>query len=297
MLDTRTLRHFVAVAQELHFGRAARRLNISQPPLSISIRQLEGRLGVQLFARTQRVVELTVAGQVLLQKALPLLQQLEEAATAAQAAAKGHRGQIRVGYTAASAYEVIPLVMAAYQARFPGVELLLQEMVSTEQVTALRQQQLDLGVLRPIPMRAPLRSMCLLRESLVVALPRSHPLASADTVSLHELDKLPFIGFNPNDAPYFNGMVEEVLHRARVQPRIAQRATQTQAVVALVAAGLGVALVPQSCERIRIENLVFRHLSPSLDSRAEIHLCWNRDNDAALVANFIATATGAIAGA
>lgn len=292
MLDTRSLRQFVAVAQELHFGRAARRLNISQPPLSIGIRQLEERLGVQLLARSQRVVELTRAGQVLLERAVPILQQLEEAVVATQA--KGYQGQLRIGYTAASAYEVVPKVMSAYQARYPDVELLLQEMVSTEQLAALRLQHLDVGILRPTQVRAPLRSVCLLREPLVLALPAAHPLACAASVSLAQLDGESFIGFSLRDAPYFNSMVEEVLHRARVQPRVVQRATQTHAVVALVAAGLGIALVPQTCERIRIENVVFRPLSEPLQGQAEVHLCWNRDSSAPLVENFVATACAAL---
>lgn len=294
MLDSRTLRQFVAVAQELHFGRAARRLNISQPPLSIGIRQLEEQLGVKLFARNQRVVELTRAGQALLDKAVPILQGLEEAAAAAQAAALGYEGQLRIGYTAASAYEVIPRVMAAFQALYPGVELILQEMVSTEQLAALRLQQLDIGILRPAQVRAPLRSVCLMREPLVVALPAAHPLASARAVSLKQIDGTPFIGFSLKDAPYFNSMVEELLHRVRVQPRILQRATQTHAVVALVAAGMGVALVPQACERIRIENLVFRPLQDELHAGAEMHMCWNRDNSPQMVKNFVVTATQAM---
>lgn len=295
MLDTRSLRQFVAVAQELHFGRAARRLNISQPPLSIGIRQLEERLGVQLLARSQRVVELTRAGQVLLERVVPILQQLEEAVVATQATAKGYQGQLRIGYTAASAYEVVPKVMSAYQARYPDVELLLQEMVSTDQLAALRLQQLDVGILRPTQVRAPLRSVCLLREPLVAALPASHPLACAASVSLAQLDGESFIGFSLKDAPYFHSMVEEVLHRARVQPRVVQRATQTHAVVALVAAGLGTALVPQTCERIRIENVVFRPLSDPMPNHAEVHLCWNRDSSAPLIENFVATACAALA--
>lgn len=294
MLDTRALRHFVAVAQELHFGRAAKRLNISQPPLSISIRQLEERMGVRLFARTQRVVELTPAGQVLLEKAVPILRQLEEAETATQGAAKGYQGQLRIGYTAASAYEVVPKVMAAFQARYPHVELLLQEMVSTQQLAGLRQDQLDVGILRPTQVRAPLRSVCLLHENLVVALPASHPLAAQSAISLRQLHQAAFIAFSLNEAPYFNAMVEEVLHRARVQPRIVQRATQTHAVVALVAAGLGVALVPQTCERIRIENLVFRPIAEAIETGAEVHLCWNRDSSAPLVQNFVTTSVEAL---
>lgn len=295
MLDTRSLRHFVAVAQELHFGRAARRLNISQPPLSISIRQLEERMGAALFVRNQRSVELTPAGRVLLNKALLILEELENAVSAAQAAAKGYHGVLRIGYTAASAYEAVPRVIAAYQQRYPLVELELLEMVSTEQIVALRQQRLDLGVLRPVPIKAPLRSHCLLRESLVVAVPQSHPLALCDRIALADCDGVPFIGFDLRNAPYFNSMVEEILHHAHVAPRFVQRATQTHAVVAMVAAGLGLALVPETCTRIRMENLAFKPLHEPPAVGPEVHLCWNRESDSPLIGNFVETAKHALA--
>lgn len=294
MLDTRSLRHFVAVAQELHFGRAARRLNISQPPLSISIRQLEERMGIALFVRNQRSVELTPAGRVLLNKALLILEALENAVSAAQAAAKGYHGVLRIGYTAASAYEAVPRVIAAYQQRYPLVELELLEMISTEQVAALRQQRIDLGVLRPVPIKAPLRSHRLLRESLVVAVPQSHPLALRKRIALADLDGQPFIGFDLRHAPYFNAMVEGVLHHARVAPRLVQRATQTHAVVALVAAGLGLALVPETCTRISMNNLTFKPLHKPPAAGPEVHLCWNRESDSPLIDNFVETAQHAL---
>lgn len=153
----------------------------------------------------------------------------ENAVSAAQAAAKGYHGVLRIGYTAASAYEAVPRVIAAYRQRYPLVELELLEMVSTEQIVALRQQRLDLGVLRPVPIKAPLRSHCPLRESLVVAMPQSHPLALCDRIALSDCDGVPFIGFDLRNAPYFNSMVEEILHHAHVAPRFVQRATQTHA--------------------------------------------------------------------
>jgi DNA-binding transcriptional LysR family regulator len=245
MIDTRSLRHFVAVAQELHFGQAARRLNMSQPPLSISIRQLEERLGVPLFIRSQRSVELTPAGSELLTRALHILEALEHATSAVRAVAKGCHGVLRIGYTAASAYQAVPTLIAAYQQHFPLVELELLEMVSAQQVTSLLQHRIDVGVLRPIPIKAPLQSHAILQESLVVAVHPSHPLAQQDTVALADLDGAAFIGFDLSHAAYFNAMVEKVLHHAGVTPRVLQRAIHTHAVVAMVAAGLGLALVPE----------------------------------------------------
>lgn len=203
----------------------------------------------------------------------------ENAVSAAQAAAKGYHGVLRIGYTAAAAYEAVPRVIAAYRQRYPLVELELLEMVSTEQIVALRQQRLDLGVLRPVSIKAPLRSHCLLRESLVVAVPQSHPLALCDRIALSDCDGVPFIGFDLRNAPYFNSMVEEILHHAHVAPRFVQRATQTHAVVAMVAAGLGLALVPETCTRIRMENLAFKPLREPPAVGPEVHLCWNRESD------------------
>ena len=185
-------------------------------------------------------------------------------------------------------------MIAAYQRSYPLVELELLEMVSIEQVTALRQQKIDLGVLRPVPIKAPLRSMCLLREPLVVAVPQSHPLAQRSHIALADCHDLPFIGFDLRSAPYFNSMVEEVLHQAHVAPRFRQRATQTHAVVAMVAAGLGLALVPEACTRIRMENLAFRPLREPTAVEPEVHLCWNRQSDSPLIDNFVETAKRAL---
>jgi DNA-binding transcriptional LysR family regulator len=247
-----------------------------------------------LFLRNQRSVELTPAGRVLLDKALLILEELEDAVAATQAAGKGYHGVLRIGYTAASAYKAVPEVIAAYQQCYPLVVLELLEMVSTEQVTALRQQKIDLGVLRPVPIKAPLRSLCLLREPLVVAVPLSHPLAQRPCIALADCHGAPFIGFDLRSAPYFNAMVEEVLHHARIAPRFVQRATQTHAVVAMVAAGLGLALVPETCMRIQMENLAFRPLAEPLEIGAEVHLCWNREADSVLKDNFIETAQRAL---
>lgn len=294
MLDTRSLRHFVAVAQELHFGRAARRLNISQPPLSVSIRQLEERLQARLFKRTQRSVQLTAAGAVLLRHALQILEQMEQAEAMTHAAARGHHELLRIGYTAATAYAVIPRVMGAFHRAYPLVELVLHEMVSTEQLLALRQQQLDIGVLRPTQLASPLKTACVMREPLVLALHSAHPLATRKRVRLESLQDLPFIAFRHETAPYFHGMVDELLKRAGVRPRIVQRATQTHALAALAAAGLGVAVVPQTCERIHIEGLVFRPFSDVGLPRAEIHVCWNSRHDLPLIDRFADTAVQAM---
>ena len=294
MLDTRSLRHFVAVAQELHFGRAARRLNISQPPLSVSIRQLEERLQARLFKRTQRLVQLTAAGATLLRHALQILEQMEQAEAMTHAAARGHHGVLRIGYTAATAYSVIPRVLGAFHRAYPLVELVLHEMVSTEQLLALRQQQLDIGVLRPISMVAPVRSSCVMREPLLLALHSEHPLAARKSVRLASLQDLPFIAFRQDSAPYFHGMVDGLLKGANVRPRVVQRATQTHAVAALVAAGLGVAVVPKACERIQIEDLVFRPISDPRLVRAEVHVCWNSLHDLPLIDQFADTAVRAM---
>ncbi|MEJ7138793.1 LysR substrate-binding domain-containing protein [Amphibiibacter pelophylacis] len=288
--DTRALRYFVAVAEELHFGRAAQRLHMSQPPLSIQIRQLEESLGVRLLHRTQRTVSLTYAGEVFLAQVREGLARLDEAVDSARAAARGQAGLLRVGYTAASAYAAIPALIHAYKLRYPQVEVALHERVTSVQLQELADARLDVGLVRPRVEAPGLASELLMRERLVVAVPADHPLAARPGLTVGDLHDVPFIGFSPQTARYFHDMIETLLAESAVQPRLVQRATQLHAVVALVSAGLGLALVPDASARVQMDRVVFRPLQGEGLPRPELLLCWRRSSTSPLLGHFLEAA-------
>lgn len=289
-LETRQLRYFVAVAEELHFGRAADRLHISQPPLSQQIRQLETQLGVQLFERTKRSVKLTHPAEVFLAQARAALASLDDAVDAVRAAARGEAGYLRLGCTAASAYSVVPTLMRRFKEHYPLVEVALHERFTAEQARDLAEARLDIGLLR-LPVDQPgLVTEKLLQERLVVAIPADHRLASEPSLDVADLDGQPFIGFSREGARYFHDMIEGVLAAGGISPRVVQRATQLHVVAALVSAGLGLAVVPDAAAHVLVDRVVYRPVRADRLPRPELHLCWRRENLTPLVRNFLAVA-------
>lgn len=289
-LEARQLRYFVAVAEELHFGRAALRLHMSQPPLSQQIRQLEEGLGVTLFERTQRSVKLTYAGQVLLAQARNALSKLEEAVDVVRAAARGEAGFLRCGYTAASTYAVIPAVMYAFKQRYPQVEVALRESLSGDQYRDIHEGRLDVGLVRPFGALPDLATEKLIEEKLIVAIPSQHPLAQQRIIDVSDIHGQPFVGFSSFGSQYFHDMVEGLLSDEKVVPALVQRATQPHAVIALVSAGLGLAIVPDASARVHMDRVVYRPLHASRLPRPELHLCWRRENITPLIRNFMTSA-------
>jgi DNA-binding transcriptional LysR family regulator len=188
-MELRHLRYFITVAEELHFGRAAERLNMTQPPLSQQIRQLEDELGVQLFNRVGRNIELSVAGRVFLEETQQTLVQVEHAVQAARRAARGEIGRLVVGFVGTAAYRVLPSTLRVFQERFPGVEVALREMTTLDQAKALRAEQMDVGFLRPPVDSNGLEIETVFREPLVVALRETHPLTVNEHLTLEMLAK------------------------------------------------------------------------------------------------------------
>ncbi len=286
-MELRHLRYFVAVAEELHFGRAAARMHISQPPLSQQIRRLEQALGTTLFHRTQRHVQLTHAGQVLLAHIKPLLARWDETPGILAAAQRGDAGFLRVGFTAASAYYLIPTAIGTFTRQFPAVELTLHEMISNDQVQDLLQDRLDVGLMRPHARHPQLMNRKLLQEPFMVVLPTHHPLAAREAIDLPSLQGLPVISFTPDNSPYLRDMVEGLLSRNGHKPAIAQRATQPHTLVSLVAAGLGIALVPELTSRNRLDGVVYRPLAVDDPPVVEMYVCWRMQAMSPLLENFL----------
>jgi len=263
MIDLRRLRAFVAVAEELHFGRAARRLSMSQPPLSVQIRELERELGAPLLTRTQRRVELTAAGATLLVEARRLLAQAEAAIERTRRTARGELGHLTIGFVSTADYSLLPLLVRRFRARHPDIGLTLRELTGDRQLALLAQGELDLGLMYG-PLRAPaLASRVVLRERLIAALPATHPLARRRTVAAKALRAEGLILFPRPLAPGLYDSAIGVCQRAGYAPRIAQEAVQMQTILGLVAGGLGVALVPACMALLKRPDVAYLPITPA----------------------------------
>lgn len=288
-MEYRHLRYFVAVAEELHFTRAAARLHISQQPLSQQIKGLEDELGVELFRRTSRRVELTEAGHVFLGEVRDLFAQTERAVRRAKQAADGTLGELTVGYSGSTLYNVMPETVRVYAERYPGVTLNLRELCTPEQEEALLKGALDVGLLA-LPVSSPeLAYETLLSDPLVAALPAHHPLTSHPQVALRDLTREPFVLYERDQKALFHDLVVSLCHDAGFSPRVTQYATTEQAVIGLVAAGAGVAVVTASQQHLERAGVAYRVLN-DVTTTVEIAVAWRRDERSAKVENFVATA-------
>ncbi|MER2265248.1 LysR substrate-binding domain-containing protein [Methylobacterium oxalidis] len=292
MLDFSQLRCFVAVAEELHFGRAASRLNMTQPPLSRQIQVLERILDVQLLDRTSRSVRLTAAGRSFLPEARHILRLAETATHVTRQVAAGRSGVLKLGFTAASAYDFLPRLVIACREALPDVMLSLREMVTKDQVEGLLSGQIDAGLIRPPVTHPELDATLALAEPLVAALPADHPLATRDALTLSDFAGAPFIAYAPHEAHYFHDLVVTLFAEAGVQPSVRQQLTQIHSILALVRAGLGLALVPAAAECLRFEAVAFRPLALPQARPAELFLTWRREQDDPLLGRLLAVVAG-----
>jgi DNA-binding transcriptional LysR family regulator len=260
-MELRLLRSFVAVAEERHFGRAAERLHMAQPPLSQQIRRLENELGVQLLHRTTRRVELAPAGEVLLARARAILEAVEQAAEDSRRAATGEVGRISIGFTGSTTYEMLPVVASALRQELPGVELELHgEMLTPAQVLGLVDGSLDVGLLRPPVRERSLTVEVIRSEPLIAALPAGHRLAAADAVPVEELADEPFVAYPSQFRSVLHDAVEEACAVHGFLPSVAIEAAETSTLVSFVAAGVGVSLVPASTTAMTVTGAVYRPL-------------------------------------
>jgi DNA-binding transcriptional LysR family regulator len=287
MFDFSQLRCFAAVAEELHFGRAAARLNMTQPPLSRQIQVLERILDVQLLERTSRSVRLTAAGRSFLPEAQRILRLAETATHVTRQVAAGRAGVLKLGFTAASAYDFLPRLVTALRQTLPDVTLSLREMVSKDQVEELLAGRIDAALVRPPVTHPDLIAVRALAEPLVVALPAGNPLALRDQLTPGDLGLEPLIAYAPNEARYFHDLVLGLFTEAGIQPRIVQQLTQIHSILALVRSALGIALVPAAAERLRFEDVVFRPLALPAPRPVELVLAWRRAADEPLIAQLV----------
>jgi DNA-binding transcriptional LysR family regulator len=277
MFELSQLRCFVAVAEELHFGRAAARLNMTQPPLSRQVQLLEHALDILLLARTSRSVQLTPAGRAFLPDARRILQLADGAGLTARRVARGEAGSIMLGCTAAASYSLLPRVVAFTTAQMPGIDLVLKEMVTAEQMEALASGGLDLGFVRHPFDRRQVDSTCILREPLLLAVPRDHVLVTGPEPAIADLDGQPFIMWSPLEARYFHDLITGLCATAGAVPRHVQYISQTHTILALVSAGLGLALVPEAARALHFEGVILRPIRSRRRAEAELHMVWQHD--------------------
>lgn len=286
-MEQRHLRQFVAVAEELHFTRAAKRLCVAQPALSGQIRRLERELGVELFRRTRRRVELTEAGRVFLEEARRSLAQLEWAVEAARRAGRGEVGRLALGFVGPATYSVLPPLLSAFHRRYPDVELDVTEMNSGLQLPALTAGRLQLGFLRPPAHADGLRLETVLREGVGVALPRGHRLAAASRVPASDLAGERLLLFRRDLEPTLFDAYAQYFAEVEATPRIVQLANPLHLILALVAAGLGIALVPAAIRNLRYPDIVYRPLTPQ-PPRVALAAAWRPDDPSPVLAAFLA---------
>lgn len=288
------MRYFVAVAEEKNFTRAAERLMIAQSPLSQQIKKLEHELGVELFVRTTRSVELTHAGSVFYDRARLLLARSDEAIADAKKAAEGQLGRLSLGFTGTATYELLPALVRAFQDRNPDVQLdLHSEMLTPSQVEGLLEGRIDVGVLRPPVNAEGLVVEVVRQEPLVLAMPTQHPLAGARSLSLADLADEPFISY-PSDPPSsVYSVVVEAYRRAGFVPKVRQELAETASMVAMVAAGMGIALVPESVRQLRINGATFRQLT-SPQVTVQLALAYREGQVSPVVRRYLETARAVV---
>ena len=287
-MELRQLRYFVAVAEERHFGRAAKRLRLSQPPLSTQIKGLEEELGVKLFQRSTRQVALTDAGRTFLERAEGILEAVEEAKEAAKGADEGARGRLEIGFISSATLGLLPPAIRLFRERFGGVEIELRELTSAQQIDALYAGEIRVGLVR-LPLRAPgLRFEPLQEESFLVALPSGHPLEALESVPLEAMVDQPLIFFTRQLMPSLHAQIVELFQRVGAFPNVVQHAVHLQTIVGLVASDVGLAILPEPAERFSREGVVYRSLDAP-DATSWVGLAWVEGDESKLVKNFVRT--------
>lgn len=267
MPTLRQLRYFATVARELHFGRAARRLHMSQPPLSDQLRKLEEELGVLLLERDRRSVRLTDEGRFFLDEAERILAAVDRAVEQVGELKAGIRGTLRIAFVGSAGFVVLPTILKHFRREHPDVRLVLSEMTTAEQQYALPEGRVDVGIAREASGSAELVEVPVAPEPLVVALPSGHPLAALTRIPLRALAEEDFI-FQPRSIGLrYHDLLLSACHEAGFSPRIVQEANQLQTHVNLVAAGMGTSLLPGSVRVLRMPGLVYRELeAPAVES-------------------------------
>jgi DNA-binding transcriptional LysR family regulator len=285
-IELRHLECFIAVAEELSFARAAERLHLSQPPVSRHIKQLEDELGVELFTRTTRSVQLTNAGSVYLNEARAICAQMSKGVQAARMAARGEVGELTLGYEASSAYDALPRALKVFRDQFPAIEVTLTQMDTDEQAQALKESRIDLGfVVPPIHDRS-LHAETVTRERLLLALPSDHRLAQKRSIDLSALASESFILSPRSKRCGLYDQVIRVCRGAGFSPKVVQEANEMQIMLGFIAAGIGITLLPAHAAHLQRPGVTFRPILPK-SACVELALAWRREEGSPVIRAFV----------
>jgi DNA-binding transcriptional LysR family regulator len=291
-MELRHLRYFVVVAEELHFRRAAERLHMSQPPLSQQIRALEHEIGATLFERNQRKVELTAAGEAFFERAREILDAVEDAARQARRVQRGEVGRLAVGFVGSAMYSFVPELLRKFRSHAPDITLRLHELGTSEQLRQLEDGRLDVGFVRVPRTRPELTFETLLEEPVVAALPDAHPLATHPLLRLADLEGEPLVLLTRAGAPGLREALAEAIDRLGGEERVVQEAAEMQTVIGLVAAGVGVSLVPESVRALARAGVTYRPLD-GYAPKVRLAVAWRVADDSPVLATFLEMARAA----
>ncbi len=280
-MELRQLQYFIAVAEELNFSRAAEKLRITQPPLSLQVQNLEKELGFPLFHRTNRYVQLTDAGKVFADDVRKILNHLDRAIVNAKRTHCGEIGTLTVGFVGSATYDVLPAVLREFRNKFPSVQVHLLELSTPMQITALREEQIDVGVLRPPVQDSHLATEIVSTVPCVLAVPKHHPLLEKPRPTLEDLTPYPFVMLSRKT---WAGLYDQIL--GLCNPLITQEALEFQTVIGLVAAGLGIAVVPESAMNLHSQDVVYLDMNGLLPE-ARMGISWRKVDHSPLVREFI----------
>ncbi|WP_067620928.1 LysR family transcriptional regulator [Alicyclobacillus acidiphilus] len=286
-MELRQLEYFIAVAEELHFGRAASRLGMTQPPLSQQIRQLEDELGVLLFHRTNRRVELSDAGRVYLGEVRRLFALLQQAEQMARKAQLGKMGRLVLGFVGSATYDVLPSVIRVYQDQYPDVDLVLHEMPTPDQIDALLNGTIDVGVLRPPTSHPALTVRTIRRDQCVAVVPVSHRLAAEKSITMKQLRGEQLILVSRSIWPGLYDSIVTLFHEAGVSPSIRLEVTEVQTVVGLVGAEIGVSILPGSTQHVHTRDVRYLPITGERP-QVEMGVAWRREDQSEVLKQFLA---------
>ncbi|MEG0920339.1 MAG: LysR family transcriptional regulator [Comamonas sp.] len=285
-MELRLLNYFATLAEELHFSRAAKRLSISQPPLSVAIKQLEEEIGAQLFERTSKGVRLTPAGAHLLPRARQLLALSQQAVQETRDVGQGVRGHLRLGFVGSALYRGVPQALAAFQAQHPQVRVDMLELNSAEQLHGLQQARLDMGLVHSIALPDGLQGQLLMEEPFVVCLPEGHALSQQKTVDLAELQGERLILFSAEVSPVYHQRIYDMCMAHGFAPEIRHEVRHWLSVLSLVSLGQGVAIVPAALQRVGMPRISFKPLHDE-QTQSELLAIWRSQPSNALVQSLL----------
>lgn len=285
-MEFRHLRYFLMLAEELHFGRAAQRLAISQPPLSLNIQQLEASVGAQLFTRNSRGVQLTAAGSAFVPAARALLAQASAAAREAREVAEGQSGQLQIGFAGTMLYCGLPQILRRFQTSHPRLRLVLRELSSSEQLSELLRDRLDVGFVHTPRVPSGFEQILVASQPLVACLPTSHPLAGEPHLGLQALVGQDLVVVSRTVSPDYNERILQLCEQSGWMPPVVHELRHWLSVVSLVSQGLGAALVPQALAQSALAGAVFVPWS-EVDVRYDTRCLWRSDRDQTALRDFV----------